>query len=499
MVIGWVFSGWPQIWQNPPVPPQIQEARAAIAVTATSTGTVSGTNLTFSHTIPVSGENYLLMVGVATDGASNITSITYNGEVMSLEDSRDQGKTKLYLYSLATTTTDGNPHDVSIDFDASEDALGGGVSFSGVDQTVPLDTPAQNSGKGSSGSVDVTANSTDDMVIAVGSLDTGIAITYGSSGETGQYNILTADHAHIAETAAGIDGTVTMDQTNGGVKDWAMIGVAINIPAAANNPPVVDEVDLSPSPITLTENTTTTVTCTSTISDADGGDKIISATATIYRSGVTSTFACSANDNNCYQNITPLATSSAGIYFYATFTKDIWFHAEPTDEGAYTTAQGWNGQNWQCYVIAEDDQGATGTSSDGVELNTLSALIITGSINYGSLGPGATSSASFITTATTTGNIPIDVKLKGQDLVSNSYSFEGDQQEYFLSQVDYGSGTKLATTSYADLELESLKPVQHGPIQAAATDIIYWRIEIPADQEFGTYYGTTSVAAKPDT
>ena len=29
MIMGWIFSGWPQIWQNPPIPPKIQEAQAA--------------------------------------------------------------------------------------------------------------------------------------------------------------------------------------------------------------------------------------------------------------------------------------------------------------------------------------------------------------------------------------------------------------------------------------------------------------------------------------
>jgi len=29
LVTGWIFSGWPQIWQKPPIPPEIQEAKAA--------------------------------------------------------------------------------------------------------------------------------------------------------------------------------------------------------------------------------------------------------------------------------------------------------------------------------------------------------------------------------------------------------------------------------------------------------------------------------------
>ncbi len=505
LVIGWVFSGWPQVLdfevgeQEIVFPPKIQEARAAIAVTATSTGTVSGTNLTFSHTIPVSGENYLLMVGVATDGASGITAITYNSEAMSLVDSRLEGgggKTKVYLYSLATTTTDGNPHDVSIDFDASESALGGGVSFSGVDQTAPLDTPAQNGSKANSGSVGVTANSTDDMVIAVSSLNAGASITYGSSGETGWYNILTGAHAHAAQTAAGIDGTVTMNQTHSGSQDWAMIGVAINMASLPNDPPVVEAVSLTPSPITLTDNTTTTVTCTSTISDSGGGDTIVSATATIYRSGVTE--SCSADDNNCYPNITPFASSTSGNNFYATFTQDLWFHAEPTDG----TAPNYSGEWWECYVIAEDSGALTDTATGSAELNSLSALIITTSINYGSLAPGASTTVSVTTTATTTGNIAIDVKIRGTDLATSTFTIPGQQQKYATSIVAWSDGAAIvmATTSqsYKTLELESLKPVQNNPIQATATDNIFWGILIPAGQDLATYFGTTTVAATQD-
>ena len=29
LITGWIFSGWPRIWQNPKIPPKVQEARAA--------------------------------------------------------------------------------------------------------------------------------------------------------------------------------------------------------------------------------------------------------------------------------------------------------------------------------------------------------------------------------------------------------------------------------------------------------------------------------------
>jgi len=29
LVAGWIFSGFPQIWPKPPIPPEVHEARAA--------------------------------------------------------------------------------------------------------------------------------------------------------------------------------------------------------------------------------------------------------------------------------------------------------------------------------------------------------------------------------------------------------------------------------------------------------------------------------------
>ncbi len=55
IIISWVFSGWPQIWQNPPIPPKIQKAGAnTTTVYATSNsadGTLTGwTNPTYAYT-----------------------------------------------------------------------------------------------------------------------------------------------------------------------------------------------------------------------------------------------------------------------------------------------------------------------------------------------------------------------------------------------------------------------------------------------------------------
>lgn len=50
LIFSWIFSGWPQIWQNSKIPPKTQEARAA----TTFERTPSGANITSPVTFYVS-------------------------------------------------------------------------------------------------------------------------------------------------------------------------------------------------------------------------------------------------------------------------------------------------------------------------------------------------------------------------------------------------------------------------------------------------------------
>jgi hypothetical protein len=36
LVTGWIFSGWPRIWQKPAIPPEIQEANLSTALLLTN-------------------------------------------------------------------------------------------------------------------------------------------------------------------------------------------------------------------------------------------------------------------------------------------------------------------------------------------------------------------------------------------------------------------------------------------------------------------------------
>lgn len=263
-----------------------------------------------------------------------------------------------------------------------------------------------------------------------------------------------------------------------------------------NATPTVSAVSLNDgSGFSLTENVTTSIECTATITDPNNYGDISSATGTVYRSGVGA--SCTNNDNNCYQLTSsdcPLSSGS-GSTKYATCTVDIWFHAESTDG----SAPSYSGEWWECQITATDAGSLTHSATNSIEtvdLGSSNALIVTGSISYSTMAPGATSSASQEITATTTGNVAIDINVSGTGMATSSYYMATSSQEYATSSVTYGNAEATdLTDSAVALEVDLPKPDTHP---STSTDIIYWRIGVPSEQEKGDYTGTTTIAAKTD-
>ncbi|KKS46544.1 MAG: Fibronectin type III domain protein, partial [Candidatus Azambacteria bacterium GW2011_GWA1_42_19] len=48
VIISWIFSGWPQVWNNPPFPPKIQKAQAAGGLTYVGGNSATGNSASFS-------------------------------------------------------------------------------------------------------------------------------------------------------------------------------------------------------------------------------------------------------------------------------------------------------------------------------------------------------------------------------------------------------------------------------------------------------------------
>ena len=279
-----------------------------------------------------------------------------------------------------------------------------------------------------------------------------------------------------------------INETTGGI----VFETAGYYPSISNNNPSVSAVNLTPDPIILTENTTTTVNCTTTLQDNDGWSDIATGTAVIYRDGSDiGTSSCSANDNNCYSNIICDLGATTTNTRDATCTANLWFHAEATD-----ASSSYSGETWQCEVTVIDNQdaSATGTDSSPPELYTQYALIVDYPINYGTVFPSASSTATS-TRATTTGNSAIDLNLYGVDMASGTtYTIPVGNQEYASSSFTHSGGTSidLAVTPGINYNLELGKPTSHP---STSSDDIYWSLYVDVGQTKGTYTGTTTISA----
>jgi len=204
------------------------------AVGPSSAGTANPSltpSLSWSHTC--SGSNRLLVVGVAvgTTGsdASFVTTATYNGVAMtSISKVHSDNQTNGYIQMFYLVNPDSGSNTVAITNNSNCDLAGGSVSFTGVDQSTPLDSPVTNFGDGTSGSVSVSTN-VGDMVIDA--TCNGSGFSSGGSTQTNRWlindNSNTAAGNGASSTAAGVAGSVSMGYTGFSSDWWGLIGVNI--------------------------------------------------------------------------------------------------------------------------------------------------------------------------------------------------------------------------------------------------------------------------------
>lgn len=119
----------------------------AIAFDAGTDGNVvTGTNLSFNHT--VTGSLPILFVGFSGDsvgGNDDITSVTYNGVSMTLaakKTNATNGDRMMYVYYLLGPAT--GTHSVSVSCTNSHNLSGGAVSYTGVKQSAQPDATTTN-------------------------------------------------------------------------------------------------------------------------------------------------------------------------------------------------------------------------------------------------------------------------------------------------------------------------------------------------------------------
>ncbi|WP_145391305.1 cadherin-like domain-containing protein [Stieleria neptunia] len=199
----------------------------AAAVDATSTGTSSGSDFVVSHT--TSGSDRLMLVGVSINlaGADQVSSITYNGDSLSLVGTRVDGDARVEIWSLVAP--DVGTYNVDINLTGTSDGNTAGVmTFTGVDKFNPLGTFASGSGVGGSGSVTVSS-ATDDLVFAAIAVDdsTNYDLVPGA-GQTEAWDLIGGPDINGGGSTEAGAASVVMDWTWSGSDNWAAAGVSIN-------------------------------------------------------------------------------------------------------------------------------------------------------------------------------------------------------------------------------------------------------------------------------
>ena len=225
----------------------------------------------WTHTVTTGGSDRILVVAVtgeAKDGQS-IVSVTYNGLSLT-EIRRDVASdfTASLWYRLNPPT--GSAYTISVDLSSSFNKfIGGSLSFTGVDQTDPLDDAA-NAGFGAQGNsttptVDVTTVNADAWIVdAMSGKELPTMVT--KTGRTERW-VLTPGggsgiHGAASTLAATTATTYTMDWTFPVAEDWA-------ISAAALKPTGAPSITKAFVPATIAVGGISTLTIT--IDNSQGG------------------------------------------------------------------------------------------------------------------------------------------------------------------------------------------------------------------------------------
>lgn len=198
----------------------------AIAFDAVSTATnaTDPTSLTWSHTC--SGSDRILIVGTSTESdtgghtAQTVSGITYNGVALTKIRSdyiTDNGTELWYLVAPST-----GANNIVVTMTAVVDGLyGAGLSFTGVDQSNPIDNHNGTTTTGLSISQSITTNVADAMIVNIVQDYNSAAVFTPDGDQTQRFNaattgdFTTAGGTRLVGAAGSYTTTWTSDINDG--------------------------------------------------------------------------------------------------------------------------------------------------------------------------------------------------------------------------------------------------------------------------------------------
>lgn len=216
----------------------------------------------------------------------------------------------------------------------------------------------------------------------------------------------------------------------------------------------------------------------------------------VYRSDHANGSSCSADKNDCYIADVALTGCEGGGDLDLAFQGVVSLHsfADPTDSGSPNAAT-----NWTSAVRSQDAGTLSHSNSDTFEMNSLIALNVTASINYGALTLGS-DSAQKIIVFTNTGNRAIDVdqSANGAMICDGAGSANIAVSSVHLSFVNgftYGTNDQALALNPSHLDLSLGQRTNDDSPQIKN---VYAVLRLPADGIGGACGNTLSFIAKSD-
>lgn len=247
-----------------------------------------------------------------------------------------------------------------------------------------------------------------------------------------------------------------------------------------NTAPEATSVSLNTSgAITLAEGTTTSVPLTGTVTDDNSCKDLTSVIYVMYyATGTACATSTDADNNDCYfyEDADPANDASCGsdsdTVYDASHSFDVQYFANPA--------------TWVGEVIPADEGSGT-SDTDAQTLNTLTALAVSATIDYGSVNAGATSSADSTATIDNTGNADIGAEVSSAAAMTcTTRGTIPVANQYYATTTDvaWGDGTELSDSG-TDLGITISKATS----VTGSSDNSYWRVKVDTGTE-GNCTGT---------
>lgn len=279
--------------------------------------------------------------------------------------------------------------------------------------------------------------------------------------------------------------------------------------ASAATKPTVDSVTTAivsegsdQSSIALVESSTKTIYIHGSATDVDGCEEINTLGQWVirsFRSDVTDLQNCTLDNNDCYQAVSGTLSNCAGgasgdldIDYQGVI--NLHYYADPTDAGSPHSAT-----NWTSFVKVTDDTSKIGWAIDSYEMESLIALSISSSVDYGTIALGADSAEQTIT-YTNTGNRDMDADQTADgDMICNGPGSEniavGNAHLSLSAGFTYGIGDQALTTTATTVDFSMPQRTNDVIISAGSAYLI---LRMPADGVGGTCTNTVTFTAKAD-